>query len=439
MTFSTTKKIILAGVATMAFAAAQDPPAAAVAPAAPADARKWKNDQEQTLGIAAAAEKDPAAQLEKLDKWKHDFPESDYDDARAGAYLTAYGQLKRYHDQMMAAQELRKKHPDNLDLLRMIFTDVPLIKSPSAEDLAALADAARFVVDHADDVFSSKNKPANQTDDQWNKLKPDMVAYAQNQLDWIAEQQGKDAVIARLKQDPTRVALNVWLGKQILEEAKKGHPELQSDAIFHYARAAAYTGPGCLDPKAREGMKGFVDRAFKTYHGSLEGEDKLLATAANQALPDGYVIESTVDIFNKAADKDKKDREGNPMLAQWRDVKAILTADNGQEKFDAEVKENALPTFKGKIISMTPALKPNTIVLAVEKDGVADCTITFEAALPGKMDAGSELEFTGVAKSFKKDPYMLTLEVDKDKLVGWTGKNAPAPRAPAKPAPKKAN
>lgn len=409
----------------MAFAAAQTPPAA------PADNRKWKNDQEQTLGIAAANEKDPAAQIDKLDKWKHDFPESDYDEARTNAYLIAYGQLKRYHDQIQAAQELRKKHPDNLDLLRMIFVDVPQIKPPSADDLAAVTDAARFIVDHPDDVFSSKNKPANQTDDQWNQLKPQMVAYAQNQLDWVAEQQGADAVVARLKQDPTRVPLNVWLGKAILAEAK-AHPEKQADAIFHYARAASYTGPGCLPDKDRAEMKSFVDRAYKTFHGSAEGEDKLLAAAANQALPDGIVIESTVDVAKRDAAADEAARQGDPMKAAWRDVKALLTADTGQAKFAADIKDSALPKFKGKIISMTPALKPKTIVLAVEKDGVADCTLTFEAALAGKMEAGETLTFEGIAKSFTKDPYMLTLEVEKDKLEGWTGKNAPAARPPAK-------
>jgi len=62
------------------------------------------------------------------------------------------------------------------------------------------------------------------------------------------------------------------------------------------------------------------------------------------------------------------------MLAAWRDVKAILTADTGQAKFDADIKDSALPKFSGKIISMTPALKPKSIVIAVEKDGVADCT-----------------------------------------------------------------
>ena len=37
---------------------------------------------------------------------------------------------------------------------------------------------------------------------------------------------------------------------------------------------------------------------------------------------------------------------------------------------------------------MTPANRPKSIVIAVEKDGVADCTLTFEAALAGKMEPG---------------------------------------------------
>jgi hypothetical protein len=52
------------------------------------------------------------------------------------------------------------------------------------------------------------------------------------------------------------------------------------------------------------------------------------------------------------------------------------------------------------------------------------------------MEAGETLTFEGIAKSFTKDPYMLTMTVEKDKLEGWTGKNAPPAR---KPAPKKSN
>jgi hypothetical protein len=416
VTFSNTKKITVACVAMMAFAAAQ----------APADTRKFKNDQEQTEAIGANTEKDPAARLQKLDKWKTDFPTSDYDEARTGLYFSTYGELKKYHEQVMAAQELRKKVPDNLQLLRTIFVDVPQIKPPSAEDLAAVSDAATYIIGNPDKVFDAKNKPAGQSDAEWAALKPQMIDYAQNQLDWVAEQQGPDAVVARLKADPTRVQLNVWLGKGILAQAKD-HPEKQADAIFHYARAAAYTGPGALNAQARGQMKAFVDRAYKTYHGSTDGEDKLLAAAATQPLPDGYHIKSPVEVATDTAAADEAKRQANPMLAQWNDLKAILTGDGGQAKFDSDIKDSALPKFSGKIVSMTPAMRPKTVVVAVEKDGVADCTLQFEAALPGKMEPGETLTFEGIAKSFTKDPYMLTVTVEKDKLEGWTGKNV-APR-----------
>ena len=61
MTFSKIKKLTVAFMAVTAFAAAQTP----AAPAAPADTKKWKSPAEETLGIAANGEKDPAAQIEK--------------------------------------------------------------------------------------------------------------------------------------------------------------------------------------------------------------------------------------------------------------------------------------------------------------------------------------------------------------------------------------
>jgi hypothetical protein len=413
-------------MALMAYAAAQTPPP---------DTRKWKSDAEAALGTAAVNEKDPAAKLEKLDKWKHDFPESDYDEARTGVYFSVYGDLKRYHDQIQMAQILRKKLPDSLALLRSILVAFSQISGPTDEDRAAATDAARYIVDHPDQVFApGKEKENGMTAAQWEQAKPQMVAYAKTQLDKIVTDQGMDAVLAAIKADPTRVSLNVWVGKMLLDDARKGHPEKQGDAIFHYARAASYTGPGALDPKDRASMKGFVDRAYKTFHGSLEGEDKLLAAAANQPLPGDYKIESTVDIAMKTNAAEGEWRAAHPMLAAWRDTKAILSGDDAQAKFDAEIKDSALPKFTGKIVSMTPALGPKTIVVSVdpEKDGASDCTLTFEARLPGKMDVGETISFEGVGKSFVKDPYMLTVTVEKDKLEGWTGKNAPAGRGGTK-------
>jgi hypothetical protein len=102
------------------------------------------------------------------------------------------------------------------------------------------------------------------------------------------------------------------------------------------------------------------------------------------------------------------------------------------------VKDAALPgknptsgeemKFKGKLVSMTPLIRPKTLVVAVERPE-GDVTLKFEMPLPGKMDVGTELEFTGTAKAYTKEPYMLTLEVEKENLVGW--KPVTPPRAPA--------
>jgi hypothetical protein len=70
---------------------------------------------------------------------------------------------------------------------------------------------------------------------------------------------------------------------------------------------------------------------------------------------------------------------------------------------------------------------------------VADVTLKLEEPLPGKMDPGGEIAFSGVAKDFAKTPFMVTFEVDKDDISGWTGRGpAGAGRAGGKKAaPKK--
>lgn len=131
-------------------------------------------------------------------------------------------------------------------------------------------------------------------------------------------------------------------------------------------------------------------------------------------------------------------------MALWKTVKTGLTGDSPDQFFESSVKDSALPgkdpndqskdlKWKGKLVSMTPAIRPKTLVLSIEKPE-GDVTLTFETPLPGKMDPGAEIEFSGAAKSYTKDPYMLTLASEKDQISGWK----PAPAAPVKhPAAKK--
>ena len=98
------------------------------------------------------------------------------------------------------------------------------------------------------------------------------------------------------------------------------------------------------------------------------------------------------------------------------------------------MKDAEIPAkFKGKLISIKPALKPKELVVSIGDGTTPDATLKFDEALPGKADPGIEIEFTGVAKEFSKEPFMLTFDVEKAKLTGWPVKET-APR----PAPKKA-
>ena len=107
------------------------------------------------------------------------------------------------------------------------------------------------------------------------------------------------------------------------------------------------------------------------------------------------------------------------------------------------MKDAALPSgrpevtkFKGKLVSATPETRPKELTIAIGGD-MPDATLKLEEPLPGKMDPGGDISFSGVAKDFSKAPFMVTFEVSKDDIEGWTGKG-PAGARPAGAAKKAA-
>ncbi len=213
-------------------------------------------------------------------------------------------------------------------------------------------------------------------------------------------------------------------------------PSDQPLALFHFARAAAYDGPGSLPAADRKQVLTYLkDKAYIPYHGSDQGLDDLLALAkANPFPPADFKILSTVDI---ALAKQKADAEAaakDPMMNFWvKLLKEPILKDPAY--FDANVKDSLLPggadpnvtKFKGKIVSISPNPKPKEIVLAIEKPGVGDAKLKLDmGTLPGKMEVGEELQFEGTAKEYTADPFMITFEVEAKQIDGWTGKNTPA-------------
>jgi tetratricopeptide (TPR) repeat protein len=415
---------------------------------APAQDKKkeWKDRAEYDLFESITKTQDPNQALANLDKWKQQYPQTDFADYRRLLYLGAYRQLNKPREAFDAAQEVLKDNPMNLvglsAILQFIYPLVPpntqQLTASQTADLDVAEKAANTVLNNLDTVYSKDNRPPEMTDDQAAKAKPELKTFAQKTVGYIAMVR-KDypkavtELTRALELDPNQGQVSFWLGTATLAQ-NKTKPELQPVALFDFARAAAYSGTGSLPASDRKQISDYLAKVYAQYHGSAEGLDKLTAAAQSSAIaPAGFAIKSKADIDREQAEANRAAELANPMLALWRNIKRELQSDNGQAYFDANMKGAELPggvngvaQFKGKLVSMTPENRPKELVLAMEDPSKPDVTLKLDSALPGKMEPGGEIAFTGLADSFTKGPLMVTFTVEKSKIEGWTGKNAPA-------------
>jgi hypothetical protein len=431
-----TTKIALAFAAVLAFGIAQDPPK-------PDPSKKVAKDQaEADLINSLPKETDGNKRLQILDKWSKDYPETAFANERQEAYRDIYQQLNKPREAFGKSVEILQRDPDNFDSLRDILVDVfQLGNPPPAADLETAEKAARHLLNDADTIFVAGKKPIYMNDAQWAQTKDPMKVYAQRTIAVIFVQRKDNAKAeAELKKafdmQPKDSQVAQMLAGALLAQ-QQSDPKKTPVALFYYARAAGYDGEGALPAANRTQLQGFLKRAYTTYHGSDEGLDKLIAMAKANPSPEGLKIDSVVEIAQAKADAEAKENAANPVMAMWKTIKTGLTGDNPDAFFESSVKGAGLPgkspaggeemKFKGKLVSMTPQIRPKTLVIAVEKPE-GDVTLKFEMPLAGKMDPGAELEFTGTATAYTKEPYMLTLEVEKENLSGW--KPVTPPRAP---------
>jgi hypothetical protein len=414
--------------------------------------KAWKDQAEYDLVQAEQKETTPAGKLAKLDEWKQKYPTSDYADARLGEYLQVYQALNRPKDVIATAGEILKADPNSYGALSAILGAVyQLGNAPAAGDLDAGEKAASHVVSDANAVFDPSKKPANVTDAQWATAKTQLQAFAQKTVGYIAVVRKDNAkaeaeLTKALQMNPTDAQASYMLGSAILaQKENQANPQKQLLAIFCYARAASYTGPGALDAATQKAALTFAQKAYATYHGSNQGFDQLVATAKTNALPPaGYSVKNVIQLAEDKQKADEAAAAADPAGALWKSVKEGLTGDSAATFWDSlngaafPGGANGVNTLKVKIVSMKPEMRPKELVVGFQDTTAGDITLKLEEALPGKMDAGSEIEIKGVAKAYSKDPYMLTLEVDKDdmkdSIKGWTGKN---PVGAKKAAPKK--
>jgi tetratricopeptide (TPR) repeat protein len=279
--------------------------------------------------------------------------------------------------------------------------------------------------------------PPNFTEEQWKTQKPQIEALAHATLGWVAFQkkswQAAEAEFQKtLQLNPNDGQVDYSMGTAIASEKDVAK---MPTALFYFARAATYDGPGALSPADRQRAMGYVQRAYKGFHGSDEGFNNLIAAAKSSALPPagGITIKTATEIAEEQQKKAAEDAAKNPELTLWKNIKAELTGPDGANYFNSSMKDAQVPPLKGRVVKLEPENKPKTVIMALEDGTTPDATLKFEMALPGKVEPGTELSFEGVPQSYTASPFMVVFNVEPDKLHGWTGKNAaPVRHAPVK-------
>ena len=400
---------------------------------AAASGPQWKDRAEYDLFEKISKTQDPSERLKLLEEWKQKYPNTDMTKVRLQFYIPTYQALNRVQDMFNAANELYKLDPQDLTATYWLTILTPSLGPKVASDPAALDIAqksANTLLQNLDTMFASDKKPATVSADQWTKQRNEAEAAAQKTLGWVemvrknypaAENHFRDSI----KLNPAAGEVAYWLGNSLI--ADKDNSKIP-DALFYLARAVAYTGPGALADAGRQQIDKYLTDAYTKYHGKPEGLAELKTMASNNATPPaGFTVKSTVDLAKEQLEREQKLAEENPQLALWKRIKAELVGDQGQTYFDANMKGAKPPakSFKGTVVTSSP--KEMTLSMSPDNPN-PEVTLKFESPVP-KVEPGTALEFTGVAESYTKDPFMVTFNAEKADVSGFP---EPAPRKPAR-------
>jgi class 3 adenylate cyclase len=229
--------------------------------------RTWKDNAEHDSYDSITRDTNPKTRLEKLQQWEKQYPQTDWINERRSLFLSTYFALADAKN----APEIAKE----------ILVEALAGNNPTPEILAQGEKAATALLASVD------TPPPNFTPEQWKSQRPKMEELGHTTLGWIAVQRknwglAESELGLSLGIDPNNANADQWLGAAILAE---GRPEKQSQALYYFARAAAYEGPGAVRADERSRILVHVREQYKGYHGSETGLDDLVKQAASAPLP----------------------------------------------------------------------------------------------------------------------------------------------------------
>jgi TPR repeat protein/class 3 adenylate cyclase len=304
--------------------------------------KNWKDRAEYDLYSAIVKDTNPKTRLESLDRWQQLYPASDFLKERRALLLNTYAALGQAKEAVTVAQQILADDPKNfVASYYTLFFVRQMANSPQFADLLDRSENAAAVI-----LSSIDLPPKNISQEQWKTTRPAVEKAVHATLGWIGIQRKNWAMAQSelqmtLALDPNNAEADYWLGSAIVAEKT---PEKQFQALYYFARAATYDGPGALPADVRGRLLAYVREQYKTYRGSESGLDDLLKLAAREASPP-----SDFKIERASAEENAKGAavEDGSDAASQSDHLASLTSAKAEVSRTAPPGEPASPLARG--------------------------------------------------------------------------------------------
>ena len=376
--------------------------------------KRPKDQQEYELINKAFGTPPSAALLEVLDQWKAKYAETAYDIERIRLYMASYQAANQGDKAVAAAKELLGKVPGDFGANFTIASLTPFLGKTDAGTFGDGVKAAKDLLGSGiAKQFAAANKPAQVTPAQWDGAKTQAQVSSHQTLGWVAMQrkdnQGAESEFKEtLGLDGARGQVSYWLGQVLLAQAD---PAKNTAAMFAFARASVYDGPGGLPPEGRKQVGDYIKQLYINFAGSEDGLSDLLTAVKNSALPPAGFAEIK-DAATRRAEAEVAFSKNFPLRYQFVKLKENLQSSAGDATW-GNLRGKLTPKFRLFVVSATPATAPNKLTLTSTKGGSAEVTLNLENRLRTAPGRGTAVAFEGVAATLTKQPFMLVLNDGK--------------------------
>jgi hypothetical protein len=368
---------------------------------------QWKDRAEYDLYQSITHAQSPGQKLSLLDQWTERYPATAFKMYRNRFYLEAFFASNNIEQVIDLAISMLAEQPgDVAALVYLVYLGPSSKRSPGAW-LTSLDSAAQSLAL----AFSSSVPPPGASLPAWQKSVPTMQAAASRARGWVAMTRGncQDAISyfrQSLEKNGQDAYVSYLLGSCIFKVKDRAAYPL---ALYEFARAVVYRGPGELEEAARKVADDYLPRAYGAYRGSGEGLSDLKTFALQSPLPpEGFNLASVADIFAaRAAERDEL-RKKDPQLALWLDVRDYLLGPDGEKYFESSVKDTDFPKLHARIVRTTGS----DIIAGISDAATEEVILHVNRYRPQIGHPGDLIEFKGIPASFNKNPFRVFFDVE---------------------------